>query len=122
MSDPITKQRSLWREEELNETALALLSEVQSDPRFFVRNVHDGYLRALIAEEPLGWHLSISSIDHKGNPKRYPTWDEIADARYELLPSDLDFVMHLPPPDDYVAVHKTTFHLHEFPERVTPPE
>ena len=50
MSDPITKQRSPWREEELNETALSILNEAQTNPRFFTRNVHDGYLRALIAE------------------------------------------------------------------------
>jgi hypothetical protein len=26
-------------------------------------------------------------------------------------------VMHLPPEAEYVAVHDTTFHLHEHPER-----
>lgn len=55
-----------------------------------------------------GWHLSIS---HKF---RYPTWDEIAKARYALLPQEHDYVMHLPPPSDYVAIHANCFHLHEF--------
>lgn len=54
-----------------------------------------------------GWILSIS------HPSRYPTWDEIAKARYSLLPHDLIFVMPLPSPDDYVNVHANTFQLHE---------
>jgi hypothetical protein len=48
---------------------------------------------------------------------RYPRWDEIAHARDELLPADIDFVMWLPRAGDYVALHDTTFHLHEHPER-----
>ena len=43
-----------------------------------------------------GWHLSISA------PGRYPTWDEIAHARYSLLPADKHFAMVLPPEDQYV--------------------
>ena len=43
-----------------------------------------------------GWHLSISA------PNRYPTWDEIAAARYQLLSDDLYFVMGLPQSKDYV--------------------
>ncbi len=84
------------------------------------RNCHDGQLRVLITEDPGGWHLSISHARMKKGepvPGRYPTWDEIAEARYRFLPDDLDFVMHLPPMDEYVAVHPTTFHLHEHPER-----
>lgn len=106
---PLTRQRSPWRH--------------QPSPvpgwRVWQRNVTDGHLTAIVAEEPAGWHLSIS---HRTNrtpptPGRYPTWDEITHARYELLPGDLDFVMHLPPPGEYVAVHDTTFHLHKHPER-----
>ena len=81
------------------------------------RRVHDGELHAVVAFEPLGWHLSISHEARSTRAlQRYPTWDEIAHARYELLPLDLDFVMHLPPPDDFIAVHDTTFHLHELRE------
>lgn len=86
------------------------------------RDVLDGTLVAIVAEEPEGWHLSISFRDHRHRLSRYPTWDEIRDARYDLLPADLDFVMHLPPPDEYVNVHATTFHLHEHPPRPTGPE
>lgn len=72
-------------------------------------------LRVLVALEPEGWHLSISFANHKGELTRYPRWDEIIHARAELLPPDVGFVMHLPPEDEYVALHDTTFHLHQHP-------
>ncbi len=54
-----------------------------------------------------GWHMSIS------HPKRYPKWDEIAKARYDLLPTDRVFVMVLPPQEQYVNLHDNCFHLWE---------
>jgi hypothetical protein len=57
------------------------------------------------------WHLSISE------PSRYPTWDEIADARYQLIPDDVTMAMLLPPPDEYVNVHNNCFHLWQIDDR-----
>jgi hypothetical protein len=51
-------------------------------------------------------HLSISC------PDRDPTWEEIAAARYALLPKLKDCVMLLPPDRDYVNVHEHCFHVH----------
>jgi hypothetical protein len=51
-------------------------------------------------------HFSIS------HPDRYPTWDEIAAARYALLPKLRDCVMVLPPDDEYANVHDNCFHVH----------
>ncbi len=59
--------------------------------------------------EAHGWHLSIS---HR---RRYPTWDEIAEARYQLVPDDVTMVMALPPSDTYVNLHPNVFHLHQAP-------
>ena len=75
-----------------------------------------GNLRVIITREPQeGWHLSIS------HPARYPSWDEIAHARYNLLPQDLTFVMFLPPDSQYVNIEGgnsgragNVFHLHEY--------
>jgi hypothetical protein len=107
---PITRQRSPWIEDE------AL--EFDGVPtRTFSRRTGDGTLLAFVAEEPQGWHLSISFRNHRGEFSRYPSWDEIAHARDEHLPDDLDFVMFLPRAGDYIAVHDTTFHLHEHPPR-----
>jgi len=66
-----------------------------------------GECRILVSREPDGLHLSISCED------RYPTWDEIAEARYRLMPDDMDVVMHLPPSAEYVNVNPNVFHLHE---------
>lgn len=81
----------------------------------WTRRVHDGTLAVFAGDEPLiGWHLSISFKDHRGEPSRYPTWDEIADARYQLLPGHLTFAMLLPPEDRYVSVMDSCFHLHQW--------
>lgn len=110
MPDPLTRQRSPWVEREL-----ANFDGI--DTKTFSRNVSDGTLWAFVAEEPQGWHLSISFRDRRGALSRYPSWDEITHARYQLMPSDIDVVMHLPRESEYIAVHPTTFHLHEHPER-----
>lgn len=53
------------------------------------------------------WHLSISRQD------RYPVWDEIKEARYDLIPDGVTMAMFLPPKGQYVNVHPNCFHLHE---------
>ena len=110
---PITRQRSRW------EIVPRLDHELLPWPStWYLRHVSDGLLYALVAEEPqIGWHMSISFRDNRGNLSRYPSWDEIAHARDELLLDDLEFVMFLPRSEDYVALHDTTFHLHEHPAR-----
>lgn len=109
---PLTKARSPWRH-------LPGLGAFVGVPggEWHARRVHDGELRACVVEEPAGWHMSISFVDHRNRPTLDPTWDEIAHARDELLPADVAFVMHLPAAGEYVAVHPTCFHLHEHPER-----
>lgn len=76
---------------------------------------HKGQLKALVSRDPVKergiivkrWHLSIS------HPDRYPTWDEIKEARYALLSRELTFAMIFPPPSQYVNHHPNCFHLHE---------
>lgn len=71
--------------------------------------------------EPIGpngekeHHLSIS------HPARYPTWDEIAEARYKFLPDALTFALYLPPKAEYVNLHPNCFHLHEVHDSRTAP-
>ncbi len=68
-----------------------------------------GKLTIMVSFQPeTGWHMSISRND------RYPYWDEIAYARYELLPQDMTFVFILPPREEYINVHNFCFHLHEY--------
>ncbi len=80
------------------------------------RDLKDGHLTVLVGREPgIGWHLSIShrTNHHPPRPGRYPKWGEIKDARYRFCPADIHMCMILPPPDEYVNIHDTTFHLHE---------
>jgi hypothetical protein len=52
-------------------------------------------------------HLSIA------HPERYPSWDEVAKARYELLPENITVAMLLPPKSEYINFHNFCFHLHQ---------
>lgn len=61
-----------------------------------------------------GLHMSIS------HPRRYPTWNEIKAARYELIPIGVTMAMLLPPPDQYINLHKNCFHLHQIPNEGGP--
>lgn len=65
----------------------------------------------IVEHELLLWHLSIA------HPDRYPTWDEIADARYRLVPDDVTMAMLLPPSDEYVNEHPHCFHLWQVDDR-----
>ena len=117
VGNPLTRQRSPWVDVP-NVPELELLwAEMGLAPRMLARRVHDGTLRVIVCDEPSGWHLSISHEFNNGNGGRYPGWDEISHARYELVPDEVDMVMHLPPPSEFVALHDTTFHLWESPAR-----
>jgi len=70
-------------------------------------------LTVICGREPCGpggeirWHLSIA------HHHRYPTWDEIRDIRYVLVPDDVTVAMFLPPRGEYVNEHEFCFHLYE---------
>ena len=63
-----------------------------------------------------GWHMSIARQD------RYPDWDEIAKAWYELVPEAdrRTAVMVLPPRDEYINIHSNCFQVHELLDGVLP--
>ncbi len=63
--------------------------------------------RIIGGDDGFRWHLSIS------HPQRYPTWDEMKDARYRLLPDDCYMIQILPPKAQYLNVHERCFHLIE---------
>ena len=69
----------------------------------------NGDLRAFVSRDgdEKFWHLSIA------HPSRYPTWDEIKKARYELMPDEITVGMILPPKSEYVNIDSNCFHLHE---------
>lgn len=73
-----------------------------------------GPLCVLVSHDAGRWHLSISCAS------RYPTWDETADARYDLLPDGIDVACMLPPRGDYVNLNPYTFHLWEIHDAGVP--
>lgn len=58
-----------------------------------------------------GWlkHFSISRANC------YPTWDEILAAKEEIM-GDIDCMMVMPKKEDYVNIHKFTFHVWQTPQ------
>lgn len=96
-----------------------LLSQIPEIKGWQQKVTDGGVLSVFVGPEPgAGWHLSIShTVQFNGDvrPGRYPTWDEIKDARYRFCPDYVTMAMFLPPRAEYVNVHDTTFHLHEVP-------
>jgi hypothetical protein len=82
-----------------------VIANVLPDAKLYQAVAKDGMLSVFLAKEGGEWHLSIS------HPSRYPTWNEIHDARYSLLPNNLTMAMLLPPMEEYVNIHNNTFHL-----------
>jgi hypothetical protein len=114
---PLSHARSPWQELEAYDVVSLLEGQGAKEVSVYCRNVNDGTLKVIVSVDPVGyqpgWHLSISFTDHRGRRSRYPRWDEIADARYTFVPDEVTMCMVLPPPDEYVALHDTTFHLHQ---------
>lgn len=103
---------SQWRKVKVSSKLAAALG----DAKVFQRDVEDGYLEAFITIDNGLFHFSICHKTILNQPGRYPTWPEIYEARYLLCPKDKTMVMFLPPPDEYVNLHATTFHLWELRE------
>lgn len=92
--------------------SLLVRTRVSPDLWIYQKEVEDGHLTVLVGPEPAGFHMSISHrLNENNQPGRYPTWDEIHEARYEFCPANAIMAMILPPKEEYVNVHETTFHL-----------
>lgn len=96
--------------------SLGAAAPLRFEHRVYQRDVPDGHLSVIVSREA-GWHLSISHRTNELRPRpgRYPTWDEITDARYQFCPNEATMAMLLPPREEYVNLHETTFHLWEVP-------
>ena len=60
-------------------------------------------------KEEGAWHISIS------HPYRYPNWNEIYQAWYDLVPDAalITGAIILPPKSEYVNLHPNCFHVHQ---------
>lgn len=93
------------------------------------QRVRDGELRAIRSCDPpdYAWRLSLThwpGTRYARKHPRLPYWSEIADARAELLPSNIEVVLFVPHPDQIIHVERSTLHLreHRGPPRTTAPE
>lgn len=66
-----------------------------------------GQCGIIITKELGKWHLSISRKD------RSPSYDEIRNARYALLPDDITMAQIFPPTKEFVNIHPYCHHLFE---------
>jgi hypothetical protein len=68
-----------------------------------------GGCRVIVSQQRAGWHLSVS------HPTRLPTWEEMRDARYALVPDAATMALLLPPQAEYVNVHPFCLQMYEIP-------
>lgn len=86
---------------QLDEKAIQTLKTYGMTGQVFVR---DGSKVIITTEDGL-LHLSISRED------RLPTYDELKEARYALLPDEVHMAMIFPPKEEFVNVHSNCLHL-----------
>jgi hypothetical protein len=63
----------------------------------------------ICSQQRTGWHLSVSRDD------RLPSWEEVRDARYALVPDEAVMALLLPPRSEYVNVHEYCLQMYEIP-------
>lgn len=68
-----------------------------------------GGAHIIASQQKAGWHLSISCEN------RLPTWEEVRDARYAIVPDEATMVLLLPPQSEYVNIHDFCLQLYEIP-------
>jgi len=68
-----------------------------------------GPCQVLVSHPRSGWHLSVSRKD------RLPTWEEVRDARYALVPDEVTMALLLPPRAEYVNLHDYCLQAYEVP-------
>jgi len=108
MTTVVNRERSAGRtiHWHLTDPPKALIPGMPKETKYYAS--HQSHCAAVVSYTPqYGWHLSVA------HPFRHPTWNEIASARYALIPDNFVMVMVLPPEEEYVNVHEHCFHLHE---------
>jgi hypothetical protein len=86
-----------------------ILDQLQPGTRYYKMGRVAIFISPPVESARMGWHMSIS------HPERYPSWDEVAKAWYELVPDADNRVgtMILPKRKDYISIHNYCFQVHE---------
>lgn len=105
-----------WQATPLDHVIMDLLDTAGSrEVRIYSRQVKDGALRAVVSCDPPDylWHLSITHAKRGRHDERYPSWEEVTHARYELLPGNLTMALYLPPIEEVTRDDTHTLYLRE---------
>ncbi len=110
--DLIDREPLNWMQPDADIQTPLPLSEIPVPPGlppgdYYSRAYRLGECSVIVTREGGKWHLSI------GHHNRHPSWEEISQARYRLLPADIWTAMYLPPREEYVNLHKNVFHVYE---------
>lgn len=73
----------------------------------YLRTYRLGRCSIIVTKEYGRWHLSIACDD------RLPTWDEVAEARYRIVPDAVTMAMLLPPRAEYINLHPNCLQMIE---------
>lgn len=65
----------------------------------YLRTYRMGECSIIVTREFDQWHLSIA------RPDRLPSWNEVAEARYRVVPDAVTMAMLLPPKAEYINIH-----------------
>ena len=103
-----------WQPTPLDQEIMNLVEAAGShEVKIFTRRVRDGELRAIVSCDPpdYKWHLSLTHTKRGRHDERHPNWEEVTNARYELLPANLTMAIYLPPIEEVIS--STTLRLVE---------
>lgn len=128
--EALTRELAEWLPSPADEEVAALLRATgATDVVILRRQVFDGELRAIRSCDPpeFTWRLSVTHWPGTRRSRKHPRmphWDEVADARAELLPANIEVVLFVPHPDLVGKKEASTFHLYEYrgEPRATLPE
>jgi hypothetical protein len=71
----------------------------------YLRTYRLGECNIIVTKEYGEFHMSIA------NRNRLPTWREVSEARYRVLPDNVTMAMLLPPMSEYLNVHEFCLQL-----------
>lgn len=101
------------------------VSHLPHGARGYYASCDDGFLRAIVGLEPAGkdgemiWHISVSHVNKSLKHDRYPSWDELKHAKYQLVPDDVPMVLIFPSKAaKYVDVSPNCLHLWQAEEGI----
>ena len=107
-------KKERWKKLAINGNRRSLMAMVGMSGEWY----RWGDLKVCVADPEVegGAHISVS------HPYRYPTWEEIKAAWYDLVPnaSEITGAIILPRKPEYVNIHTNCFHVYQLNQSEMP--